>query len=306
MSKVAEIFPQVVRKPWGGNRLQEILQLEEADGPPIGEAWQISIHPDAPSRMAGGLLSDVVSSEQMPYLAKLIDTGDNLSLQVHPGDEYAMKHENSSGKSECWIILAAEKGAGVFLGLKSGVDKEMLSKAINSNKDLSSFLVFRPVLPGDFFFVPSGTAHAIGKGILLAEVQQSSGITYRVWDWNRTDKQGNPRQLHIEKAMDVISFAAKDNSGDHFSIKKDLFSCPGKVELARHPSFNLDLYNLSKQESLDLSLPSSKRVHSLLALQGRATMEEDKTELFAYKSYLITGDNVAMVAAEDFSVLHIY
>lgn len=261
---ICHLSPAVFYKVWGGSRLAKLKSLpERGNEGPLGETWEISIHPEGRSHYQNSSWS-LSENEELPYLVKFIDTGSELSIQVHPDDEYALLHEKSNGKSECWLILAAEKDAGVYLGLKEGVTKESFRYAVYSHADVSSFLNYYPVSPGDFFYVPAGTVHAIGRGITLAEVQQSSGITYRVWDWNRVDSSGKLRPLHIEKSLEVINFSAKANTSEFYKMRFRLFEKSGRIELIEHPSFRVSLFVLEKKKILEVSLSGQKRVRSIL------------------------------------------
>ena len=137
-------------------------------------------------------------------LIKFIDAKQDLSVQVHPSDDYALKNENSFGKTEMWYIVEAEEGAGIYLGFNKDVTKEEYEKAIKENR-LTELLNFYKVKAGDCYFIPSGTIHAIGKGCLICEIQQNSNLTYRVYDYGRKDKFGNERELHVDKALKVTS-----------------------------------------------------------------------------------------------------
>ena len=221
--------PEIIRKIWGGKKLEIIKEMITAsDGltEPIGETIEIF-------------------DKDLPYLAKFIDTSEALSIQVHPDNEFARIHENSSGKTECWIILEANLGAGIYLGLKSHVSLESLRMALENKKAINEFLNFYPVNKGDYFYVPSGTIHAIGKGITLAEVQQNSGITYRVWDWDRLGDKGERRELHIDKSLAVINFDPKCNTLEFFKMKNGIFHTEGFHELCNHKDFHLYILNLS-------------------------------------------------------------
>ena len=204
---------------WGGTRLREEFGTE-SDAERIAESWVLSCHPDGESIIANGeyegmTLSEFIrrhpeavspkfsSEDKFPILVKLIDAKKDLSLQVHPDDNYARIHENDSGKTECWYILDADKDAELICGFKEKLTKEQLRRAIEEN-NLMDKVWHVPVLKGDVFFIEPGTIHAIGKGILLAEIQQSSNVTYRVYDYGRLGADGKPRELHIEKALDVI------------------------------------------------------------------------------------------------------
>lgn len=285
---ILELSPNVQRKIWGGNKLEKMKNLSHdasaIDG--IGETWEISIHPDGPSLVNEQNLT-INKDQELPYLVKLIDTSDELSVQVHPGDEYARVHENSQGKSECWIILEADKGAGIYLGLREGVTKESFLKGLNDKERMNEFLNFYEVKKGDFFFVPAGSIHAIGKGITLAEVQQSSGITYRVWDWNRVDSKGNPRELHVKKSLDVINFNPEYNTKEFFEFKEDLFVIPGKTHILSHNTFSLSVVNLKQGEKLILDYPKKKRLSSILTLNSQVKI--NGLSLASYKA-VVFGD----------------
>ncbi len=221
-----------------------------------------------------------ISEKTLPYLAKFIDTNEALSIQVHPGDEYARIHENSLGKSECWIILEAEIDAGIFLGLKSYVTKEFLENALLEKKEINELLNFYPVEKGDFFFVPAGSIHAIGAGVTLAEVQQNSGITYRVWDWNRVDLLGNARDLHVKKSIDVIEFAQEKNNPDYFQMKKNLLERQGLSELCHHFDFHLFILNLNAGDVFKKVLDKNARPCSVMNLTGDISINGIKVDSY--------------------------
>jgi mannose-6-phosphate isomerase len=283
--------PVIVRKIWGGKKLETWKQLSagssaENDSVPIGETLEIF-------------------DESLTYLAKFIDTSDELSIQVHPGDDYARAHENSSGKTECWIILEADKGAGIFLGLKKGITKADLEKALLEKKQINEYLNFYEVKSGDFFYVPSGSIHAIGKNITLAEVQQNSGITYRVWDWNRVDEKGQPRELHVKKSLDVISFEAEKNALDFFMHKQNLFQRHGHAQVCSHPDFELSILNQNPNEKYFTGV-KLQRPCSVLNLNGRIAV--NGINLDSYGAMTIDGDetSLSIEALEEGSCLIIF
>lgn len=279
---IYHLGPTVQRKIWGGKQLDTLKNVPvETGADPVGETWEISVHPDGPSFYNGKPLALQESVEELSYLVKLIDTADELSVQVHPDDQYARIHENSAGKSECWVILKAEKNSGIYLGLKDFVTKESFLEGLDKKANMSEFLNFYPVEPGDFFYVPAGTIHAIGGGITLAEVQQSSGITYRVWDWNRLDSKGNPRELHVQKSLDVINFDPLANTPGYFKITHDLFLEEGKRELITHPAFKISLVNLKKDQSIELFIPKQKRLASILNFQGKINLNGEIVEKYS-------------------------
>tara|TARA_Y100000590_G_scaffold459130_1_gene615367 strand:+ start:6965 stop:7900 length:936 start_codon:yes stop_codon:yes gene_type:complete len=271
-----KLKPAMVHKVWGGTKmaaLKGLAALEKGEEP-LGETWEISVHPDGQSQLAEKNLGEFITQEEMPYLVKLIDTSDNLSVQVHPGDEFAKKHENSLGKTECWIILGAKEGAGIYLGMKPGVTSEEFEKAIRNGEEMNKFLTFYPVKRGDFFFVPAGSIHAIASDVFLAEVQQSSGITYRVWDWNRLDDAGNSRELHIDKAMQVIKFGDNWNNAETFKIQNNIFK-PGCTQVIEHPQFNLRQVSLGAGEEIEIETLGLNRAVGILNLEGKISIGEE-------------------------------
>ncbi len=190
-------IPYFVEKPWGGYFLSELFKLAERKK--LGEAWIISTLDEGESQFGNSTLSQYLG-EKLPFLIKIIDAAENLSVQVHPNDIWAKKLENSTGKTECWYILKVQSGAGIYLGLKPYVTLEMFFSRIKKQESVEEFMNFIPVEDGDFIEVPAGTIHAIGSGVTLLEIQQASGITYRLWDWGRAG-----RELHLEKG-ELVSF----------------------------------------------------------------------------------------------------
>ena len=198
---------------WGGRRLIDKYGKESC-GEILAESWELSFHKDGPTKLSDSrTLMEAVSSCELgknvadfsdfPMMIKLIDAKENLSVQVHPDDDYAMKHEASYGKTEMWYIVEADEGAGIYLGFNRDLQKEELLNAIKENT-LTDIMNFIPVSKGDCYLIPAGTIHAIGAGCLIYEIQQSSNITYRVYDYGRVDKNGKQRELHVDKALDVL------------------------------------------------------------------------------------------------------
>ena len=207
---------------WGGTKLRDIYN-KKCDMDIVAESWELSAHPDGTSRIASGQFKGMLFTEylekigvsalgtkydpnrEFPLLIKLIDAKQNLSVQVHPNDEYAMKHENGCGKTEMWYVIDSEPDAGLYVGFKQDVSREEVAQRIADNA-IMDVLEFHPTKPGDVFFISAGTVHAIGAGNLICEIQQSSNSTYRLYDYDRRDKFGNPRELHLEKALDVLDY----------------------------------------------------------------------------------------------------
>ena len=211
-------------KIWGGTKLRDEFSYE-IPSDKVGEYWAISAHPHGVStikngRFAGQGLDKVYAEHRelfgnsnepvFPLLTKILDANDWLSVQVHPDDHYAMEHEGELGKTECWYVIAADEGAEIIYG-HNAKSREELRQQIEK-KEWDKLLTKVPVKAGDFFYVPSGTMHAIGSGILILETQQSSDTTYRVYDFDRKDDEGNLRELHLEKSIDVLNIGAPANS----------------------------------------------------------------------------------------------
>lgn len=220
------IYPLLLSAPvknylWGGDRLITEYGFE-TEGDKAAEAWILSCHKDGESIVKNGALAGYTLSEAIkemgeeilgenaakfpyfPILIKLIDARDRLSVQVHPDNEYALKNEGEYGKTEMWYIVDCEEGAGIIYGFNRDVELHELERRIRNNS-LSEICNFVPVKKGDAFYIKAGTMHAIGKGILIAEIQQNSNTTYRVSDYGRLGADGKPRPLHISKALDVIN-----------------------------------------------------------------------------------------------------
>lgn len=236
--KIQKLIPACKSYIWGGTRLKEIYG-KVSDNDTVSESWELSFLDDGPSKTEGGKpLKETVSSaelgenvtrfENFPVLVKFIDAKQNLSIQVHPSDEYALKNEHSYGKTEMWYIVEATPDAGIYLGFIKDVTVTEVERAI-ANNTIESLLNFFPVREGETYFIPSGTMHAILKGCLILEIQQSSNLTYRVYDYDRVDASGNKRPLHIDKALKVCNLQkyvykpVKDNilgASKYFAARK--------------------------------------------------------------------------------------
>ena len=228
-----QLIPTCKDYIWGGQRLKTDFGIQSGLNP-LSEAWVLSCHPDGPSVLADGpdkgmtlrawldkagkeaLGTACEAFEDFPMLIKLIDAKKDLSIQVHPSDAYALEHEGQYGKTEMWVVLDAEPGASLYYGFDREVSLEEFSSRV-SDGTLTEVLRKVPVKPGDVFFIPSGTLHAIGAGLVIAEIQQNSNVTYRVFDYGRLGADGKPRPLHVEKALAVTDRrpAPALDFGDH-------------------------------------------------------------------------------------------
>ena len=215
MDKIVFLEPVFCERIWGGRNLEKFnFSIPQGN---IGEAWVIAAHDNGSSKITNGSLVGLTLKEayekhptlftekvydKFPLLIKILDASDNLSVQVHPEDDYAKVNENGElGKTECWYVLDAKEDAKLVYGHSAKTHGEFNSRI--DNVEWNELFIEEKVKVGDFFYIPAGTLHAIGEGILIYEVQQNSDTTYRVYDYDRVDKDGNKRELHIEKTKDV-------------------------------------------------------------------------------------------------------
>jgi len=230
-----KFMPLFKNKIWGGNKIHTILKHDFSPLPNCGELWAISGIPGNESVVSEGPLegntlnevleiymSDLVGENiydtyenEFPLLIKFIDANDWLSVQVHPDDELAAERGLESGKTEMWYILQADEGAQIIKGFSKDTNKEEYQQHLKNNS-LESILNYAPVKAGDAFYIDAKKIHALGPGILLTEIQQSSDTTYRIYDWDRKDSEGNGRQLHIEEALDSIDFSKEKGNAIHY------------------------------------------------------------------------------------------
>ncbi len=231
MATVLWMNPVFKEMIWGGRKLKDVYGYD-IPSDKTGECWAISAHKNgdcviSEGTFEGKTLSSLwqnhrelfgnVEGDQFPLLIKIIDANNNLSVQVHPDDAYAKKHENSLGKEECWYVLQADAGTNMVMGHHAKT-KEDLVKAIE-NDDYDNLLNTLTIKEGDFFNIPTGTIHAICSGSLIYEAQQSSDITYRVYDYHRKDDAGNERELHVQQSIDVTNVPFVDTNSDLGSVE---------------------------------------------------------------------------------------
>ena len=229
--------PILKDKIWGGTKLSTLFgKLAETDK--LGESWELSGYEGDESVVTNGLLAGNNLSElieiymgelvgdklfdeyglSFPLLFKLIDANENLSIQVHPGDEVAAERHNSYGKTEMWYVVDADPGAELIIGFTKECTRDEYLDSLEAD-EVETLLQKVPVTKGDVFFIPAGLVHAIGKGVVVAEIQQSSDITYRIYDYKRVDDNGNERELHTEQALDVINFSAAKNPKTPYNVQ---------------------------------------------------------------------------------------
>lgn len=283
-------------KIWGGTKLRDEFGYE-IPSDKVGEYWAISAHPHGVStikngRFAGQGLDKVYAEHRelfgnsnepvFPLLTKILDANDWLSVQVHPDDHYAMEHEGELGKTECWYVIAADEGAEIIYG-HSAQSREELRQQIEK-KEWEKLLTKVPVKAGDFFYVPSGTMHAIGSGILILETQQSSDTTYRVYDFDRKDDEGNLRELHLEKSIDVLNIGAPANSRP-VTVKADDLTSTLLVA-----SDFFAVYKWEVSGKVDIEKTAAYLLVSVLAGRGVLTVDEETYPIAKGDHFILPSD----------------
>ena len=287
--KLEKLTPAFKDYLWGGTKLREVYG-KPCDFDKVAESWELSTHPAGESRVDGGAYNGLTLSqyfqqvpqalgknaaafESFPVLIKLIDAKDPLSIQVHPSDEYALRVEGEYGKTEMWVIVDCEPGAFLYFGVNRLVSKEEFRQRIEDNTVLE-VLNKVEVHPGDVFFIQAGTIHAIGAGILICEIQQNSNCTYRVYDYDRRGADGRPRELHIEKALDVCRLEPSDTASRLGEVKA---LAGGTVQqLGACKYFSTE--KLIVEEALTLEVGEDSFV-SLLATEGSGWVEGPENKL---------------------------
>ena len=297
--------PILKEKIWGGNKIETILKHEISPLKNCGESWEVSGIVDDESVVSNGFLAENNLNELMeiyltdlvgeknyekyglgfPLLIKFIDAQDNLSVQVHPDDEFAQEKYGQNGKTEMWHVIQADEGAGLYVGFNQKITAQQYMDAVE-NGTLENYLKFYPVKAGDTFMIPAGTVHAIGKGVLLAEIQQPSDITFRIYDWNRVDENGNGRELHTEEAFEAIhSEQNLDDFQVHYEPEKNK-----TVTLVHSPYFNTNLLEMDMQVEKSFVQLDSFVIY--ICLEGNAFLVSGDS-----KERLETGE-VVLVPAE--------
>lgn len=270
---------------WGGRNLERFgKQLKEEK---VAESWEVSCHPDGMSviqngKFQGRTLQSLIdqfgaqitgnhADSSFPLLVKLIDANDRLSVQVHPNDEYARIHEGEAGKNEMWYILDAKPGARLIFDVKPGVNRGCFQRAVQEDR-VEECLQSIPVRAGSFINIPAGVVHAIGEGIILAEIQQNSNSTYRIYDYHRVDAMGNPRPLHLDKAMDVIRFDSEKRRKQYGGLKYIISHHFTATVLVANPYFCMELLQVTGTAALDTQ---KRQFHIHVCIDGNGTVTWD-------------------------------
>ncbi len=276
--------PILRRYIWGGRRLGDELGKPLGEGDDYAESWEICDHGSDQSRIAAGLLAGTTLGElvtqrgdellgmhhpqpRFPLLIKFLDAQRTLSVQVHPNDEQAARLDPPDyGKTEAWVVLGAANGAKIYSGLKPGVDREGMAREVEHGTCEGCLHQFEP-RQGDCVFIPAGTVHALGEGLLIYEIQQSSDTTFRLFDWNRLGADGKPRPLHVEQALEVIDF----DRGPVQPIQPIAGKGEGVETLVQSDKFVLQRWTMTSMQSLS----SDHRCHLVSVVEGELEVQGD-------------------------------
>jgi len=313
--------PILKDKIWGGTKLKSLFN-KPAKTDKLGESWELSGYEGDESVVTNGflagnnltelveiymgeLIGDTIFDQfglSFPLLFKLIDANDNLSIQVHPNDEVAAKRHNSFGKTEMWYVVDADLGSELIIGFTDECSRETYLKAMAEDR-VEDLLHKVPVTKGDVFFIPAGRVHAIGKGVVVAEIQQSSDITYRIYDYKRKDDNGNERELHTEEALDVIDFEA---SKQPKTVYTPLLN--ETTPLITCDYFTTNMLRFNKQ--IERQYAKIDSFVAYMCLEGNFTIEIEgnKTEVSKGDTVLIPAsiDDLTLLTNREVTLLEVY
>ena len=295
MDKIVFLEPVFCERIWGGRNLEKFnFSIPQGN---IGEAWVIAAHDNGSSKIINGQLAGLTLKEayekqptlftektydKFPLLIKILDASDNLSVQVHPEDDYARVNENGElGKTECWYVLDAKEDAKLVYGHTAKTKEEFNSKI--DAEQWNELFIEENVKAGDFFYIPAGTLHAIGEGILIYEVQQNSDTTYRVYDYDRVDKEGNARELHIEKTKDVTKVPF-----EKVQLEQEVYEVGNiKVtQLAEERYFGV--YKIEVSGEAELTKNDTGNLFTVLEGQGCIKVEDAVYDIKKGDSFILT------------------
>ncbi len=312
--------PRLKERIWGGESLAAKCGKRSAKGKRYGESWEISGVAGDLSVVSSGMfkgndlqemveiyMGDLVGEKvydkfgiEFPLLVKHIDTAALLSIQVHPDDRLAAERHNSYGKTEVWYVTECEAGASLYLGLKSGVTRAQYLDAVVAGT-LPELLQKYEVHAGDAFFIPAGTIHAIGKGIKVVEIQQTSDITYRIFDWNRVDDNGRPRQLHTALAIDAIDF---DSDAQYVITRPPQKNTPVKIVCC--PYFTTNLLKVEGEVERDFSSLDSFVIYICVEGSVALSCEGAEERLSKDDVLLVPAEQMAVTLKGDGTLLEVY
>ena len=301
-----QFTPILKERIWGGTRLKTVLG-KKAKTDCCGESWELSGVSGNVSKVANGFLrgnnlqelieiymGDLVGDRiydrfgiEFPILVKFIDAQDDLSIQVHPGDQQAAERHGAYGKTEMWYVMDAGKDSSLIAGFNQKMDREKYVRALNDRK-LKEIMNFEKVSAGDVFFIPAGRVHAIGKDILLAEIQQTSDVTYRIYDWDRVEASGKSRELHTELALDVIDYSLHNEYRTHYQKPQQ-----GTAPLVKCPYFTTNIVHIGQPMEKDYRNLDSFVIY--VCISGACTIRWGAAESLNIRK----GDTVLLPAALD-------
>lgn len=307
---------------WGGSALRERFGRKAGSGTKVGESWEICGMPGASSVVANGFLkgnrleeiAEIYMDEllgesvyakfgtEFPLLVKFIDAADRLSIQVHPDDRLASERHHAWGKTEMWYVIDVKPGAVIYTGFRKKTTREEYLDYLGARK-LADLVNVTPVSAGDVFFIPAGLVHAIGAGVLLAEIQQTSDVTYRIYDWDRVDVSGRPREMHTSLALDAINFSLDSNN-----LIRPVPELNRTVLLAESQYFHTSLITFDSPIIKDYSLTDSFIIY--ICTQSMAVVECNghSEELKAGETILIpaSADSVAIIPRGTATLLEVF
>lgn len=309
--------PVYKERIWGGQDLRYKLNKRDLPKGNIGESWEVSAHREGESIISDGKyrgenLSDlflkfgeqyfgkkVAQYSEFPLLIKYLDAKDDLSVQVHPDNEYALKNENSFGKEEVWYVLDAEPEAKIVYGLVEGCNKKEFEEAIELGT-VTENLNFVDVKKGDIFFIPAGTVHATGKGIRIAEIQQSSDITYRVYDYDRVDKNGKKRDLHIQKSLEVINYGFQPKVNRNFEkLNNEGYSL---FKYGDFPYFSLNKIIFDRNKYVEYKIKNDS-FEVFMCIEGELSIIAlDKNNNITDSKIITKGETVVLTVEEKYKL----
>lgn len=288
-------------KIWGGQKIKTLLGQNVGNISNCGEAWLLSGVEGSQTEVENGYLAgndlnelievymdDLVGGkvydrfgEEFPILVKVLDTNDWLSVQVHPNDEMAMERHGSLGKTEMWYIMDTDPDSELICGFNQKMDKDKYVKALNDKK-IPDIMNREVVKKGDVFFIPAGRVHALGPGMLLAEIQETSDVTYRIYDWDRIDQAGEFRELHTERALDAIDFEQQDTYKTHYKEKNN-----ETAELVSCDHFTTNIIHLTKPVEKDYEELDSFVIYTCTEGAFRLECDDDIVEIKAGEAVLL-------------------
>lgn len=314
--------PILKEKIWGGNSLADHFGKKAGKLKNVGESWELSSVSDNLSLVKNGFLAgnnieeiievymgditgDVVYEKfgnEFPLLIKLIEAKDDLSIQVHPGDELAKKRHNAYGKTEMWYILESGENAKIYTGFSKPVTRDQYIEAVKNNT-IPELLNIEKALPGNAFFTPAGRVHAIGAGTVLAEIQQTSDITYRIYDWNRKNEKGESRELHTELALDAIDFSASGKNKTDKELTDNITD-----NLISSKFFDVNILRFNKKIERDYNLLDSFVVYICTEGEFHINWENKSEEVLKGETILLPAAirDVVLDPCPEATMLEIY